>query len=204
MEYKPNVGLVDFFAVLLPGALLAFLLKRWTCSLFNGTILPQIRPESTEGWVAFVFAAYLLGQFTYLVGATFMDWLYDHTYMLYMKWWKGDALWTEATERIADKKRGMADKLKWIRAYVRLSSPDAAIEIERFEATSKFFRSLFIVLLVYAGYFVHRWQWHAFAATLGLLVLSFWRFCDQRWKFTELSCLYFYQLTADGETSTRR
>ena len=196
MEYKPNVGLVDFFAVLLPGALLAFLLK--------GKIPPNINFPSTEGWVAFVFAAYLLGQFTYLVGATFMDWLYDHTYMLYMKWWKGDALWTEATERIADKKRGMADKLKWIRAYVRLSSPDAAIEIERFEATSKFFRSLFIVLLVYAGYFVYPWQWHAFAATLGLLVLSFWRFCDQRWKFTELSCLYFYQLTANGETSTRR
>jgi len=196
MEYKPNVGLVDFFAVLLPAALLAFLLK--------GKIPPNINFPSTEGWVAFVFAAYLLGQFTYLVGATFMDWLYDHTYMLYMKWWKGDALWTEATERIADKKRGMADKLKWIRAYVRLSSPDAAIEIERFEATSKFFRSLFIVLLVYAGYFVYPWQWHAFAATLGLLVLSFWRFCDQRWKFTELSCLYFYQLTADGETSTRR
>ncbi len=203
MEYKPNVGLVDFFAVLLPGALLAFLLKRWTCSLFNGTILPQIRPESTEGWVAFVFAAYLLGQFTYLVGATFMDRIYDLTYLRYMTR-GGDALWTEATERIADKKRGMADKLKWIRAYVRLSSPDAAIEIERFEATSKFFRSLFIVLLVYAGYFVYPWQWHAFAATLGLLVLSFWRFCDQRWKFTELSCLYFYQLTANCETSTRR
>jgi hypothetical protein len=43
MEYKPNVGLVDFFAVLLPGALLAFLLKG-TCSLFNGTILPNINP----------------------------------------------------------------------------------------------------------------------------------------------------------------
>jgi hypothetical protein len=157
---------------------------------------------STEGWVAFVFAAYLLGQFTYLVGATFMDWIYDHTYLRYMTR-KGDALWTEATERAGDNGK-MADKLKWIRAYVRLSSPDAAIEIERFEATSKFFRSLFIVLLVYAGYFVYRWQWHAFAATLGLLVLSFWRFCDQRWKFTELSCLYFYQLTADGETSTRR
>jgi len=204
MEYKPNVGLVDFFAVLLPGALLAFLLKGRTDCVFDGEILPKINFPSTEGWVAFVFAAYLLGQFTYLVGATFMDWLYDHTYMLYMKWWKGDALWTEATERIADKKRGMADKLKWIRAYVRLSSPDAAIEIERFEATSKFFRSLFIVLLVYAGYFVHPWHRHAFAATLGLLVLSFWRFCDQRWKFTELSCLYFYQLTANGETSTRR
>jgi hypothetical protein len=193
MEYKPNVGLVDFFAVLLPGALLAFLLK--------GKIPPNINFPSTEGWVAFVFAAYLLGQFTYLVGATFMDRIYDLTYLRYMTR-GGDALWEKAKKRVGDKAK-MASELKWIRAYVRLSSPDAAIEIERFEATSKFFRSLFIVLLVYAGYFVYPWQWHAFAATLGLLVLSFWRFCDQRWKFTELSCLYFYQLTANGETSTR-
>ena len=143
MEYKPNVGLVDFFAVLLPGALLAFLLK--------GKIPPNINFPSTEGWVAFVFAAYLLGQFTYLVGATFMDRIYDLTYLRYMTR-GGDALWEKAKKRVGDKAK-MASELKWIRAYVRLSSPDAAIEIERFEATSKFFRSLFIVLLVYAGYF---------------------------------------------------
>ena len=202
MEYKPNVGLVDFLGVLLPGALLAFLLKGRTDSVFNDKILPNINFPSTEGWVAFVFAAYLLGQFTYLVGATFMDRIYDQTYLRYVTR-KGDAVYKEA-ERLAGANGKLATLLQWARAYVHLSSPDAALEIERFEATSKFFRSLFVVLLVYAGYFVHPWQWPAFAATLGLLVLSFWRFCDQRWKFTELSCLYFYQLTANGETSTRR
>jgi len=202
MEYKPNVGLVDFLGVLLPGALLAFLLKGRTDSVFNDKILPNINFPSTEGWVAFVFAAYLLGQFTYLVGATFMDRIYDQTYLRYVTR-KGDAVYEEA-ERLAGANGKLATLLQWARAYVHLSSPDAALEIERFEATSKFFRSLFVVLLVYAGYFVHPWHRHAFAATLGLLVLSFWRFCNQRWKFTEFSFLYFIQLTANRETSTRR
>ena len=91
MEYKPNVGLVDFLGVLLPGALLAFLLKGRTDSVFNDKILPNINFPSTEGWVAFVFAAYLLGQFTSLVGATLMDRIYDQTYLRYVTR-KGDAV----------------------------------------------------------------------------------------------------------------
>jgi hypothetical protein len=205
MEYKPSdifVGLVDFFAILLPGALLAFLLKvPADRHVFNDITLHKVGPRA-ESWVVFAFAAYLLGQFTFLVGATFMDSIYDRTYLRYMRR-NGDALYEKAKVLAGDDGK-IAGVLKWAGAYVRLSSPNAALEIERFEATSKFFRSLFVVLLVYAGTFAFHSQWPALAATLVLLALSFWRFCNQRWKFTEFSYLYFIELIAYRETSARR
>jgi hypothetical protein len=204
MEYKPNeffVGLVDFFSILLPGALLAFLFKGPAEKQIFGVILPPIRTQA-EGWVAFVFAAYLLGQYVSLTGATFMDWIYDHTYLLYRRR-KGDLRYDKAKE-LAGAYRNLAGVLKWAGAYVRLHNADAALEIDRFEATSKFFRSLFVVLLIYGVTFASCHGWSALVVTIALLALSFWRFCNQRWKFTEFSYLYFIELNVYSEATGER
>jgi hypothetical protein len=201
MDYKPAdffVGLVDFFAILLPGALLSFAFKTTATKYVFGPVLPAIHSQA-EGWVVFLFAAYLLGQFVSLLGATFMDSIYDHTYLPYKRR-KGDPRYDKAKE-LAGEYSKISGVLKWAAAYVRLHKPEAAMEIERFEATSKFFRSLFVVLLIYASAFASACQWLAFATSLGLLGLSFWRFCNQRWKFTELSYLYFIELRVYPKTS---
>jgi len=191
---KPSdfyVGLIEFFSIILPGALLAFLCLRLSSHHVFGDLLPPIQ-SSTEGWVIFAFAAYLLGQLVSLIGAAFMDWLYDHTY-LPLRRLKSDARFDKAKE-LAGANGSLVGVLKWARAYVRLRSADASLECDRFEATSKFFRSLFVVLLVYAADFGHRREWLALFITIALLMLAFWRYCNQRWKFTEFSFIYFIEL----------
>jgi hypothetical protein len=195
MDLKPDdvfVGLVDFFAIVLPGALLAFLCLPIKADVF-GAVLPQV-PSESAGWVAFAFAAYLSGQFISLVGATFMDWLYDHTYLNYRRR-EGDLRFDKAKE-LAGTNGTMVGVLKWARAYVRLRSAEASLECDRYEATSKFFRSLFVVLIAYGGSFALHREWTALLVTIALQVLAFWRYCNQRWKFTECSYIYFIGLNA--------
>ena len=190
MGYKPNdffVGLVDFFSIVLPGALLAFLCKDGAETQLFGGVLPQLGTQA-GGWVAFILAAYLFGQFVSLIGAGFMDWLYDHTYLRYKRR-KGDLRYDKAKE-LAGANGGLAGVLKWAGAYVRTHNADATLQIDRFAATSKFFRSLFVVLLVYAFEFARASRWYAFDASVLLLALSFWRFSNQRWKFTEFTYIF--------------
>lgn len=84
MADKPGdflIGVVDFFAILLPGAVVAFFL--------TGTAgaYAQHRPEifgdnpsalwaDARGWAIFAIASYLLGQIVYLLGSL-LDWPYN-------------------------------------------------------------------------------------------------------------------------------
>jgi len=203
MGYKPNdffVGLVDFFAIVLPGALLAFLFKDVAEKQIFCGVLPHIDTQA-EGWVAFILAAYLFGQFVSLIGAGFMDWLYDHTYLRYKRR-TGDLRYDKAKE-LAGAYGGLTGVLKWAGAYVRTHNADATLEIDRFQATSKFFRSLFVVLLVYAVEFARAPRWYAFDASVVLLALSFWRFANQRWKFTEFTYIFFIELSVDSKSERK-
>ena len=84
MVYKPGdyfVGVVDFFAILMPGALFSFLLLRLASKYHFGPILPKAW-GAAEHWVTFIFASYLLGHFISLLGAN-LDGIYDRTYRKY-------------------------------------------------------------------------------------------------------------------------
>lgn len=72
------IGVINFFAVLLPGALLCF----FSVELFQQYITK--RPDifghfqltETQQWVLFILASYILGQFVFLLGSP-IDGLYD-------------------------------------------------------------------------------------------------------------------------------
>src|SRR6266568_4517500 len=78
MSFEPQkffVGLMDFFSILLPGALLTYLLM--------GEVGPVVLGESSyheladaEGWSVFVVASYLVGHLVFLLGS-WLDELYD-------------------------------------------------------------------------------------------------------------------------------
>jgi ABC-type multidrug transport system fused ATPase/permease subunit len=193
MKYTPSdffVGLVDFFSVLLPGALLSFLLLGWADSYMFGPVLPEIQ-NGPQAWVAFIFASYLLGHFIFLVAAYLDDVFYSPIYVPLRR--IGGRLKYAVRKRIIEDLnvrhlayehegeqqkegeqqnfvdrdwalRAYAEKLKdhhlgedhrrmvnafqWAKANVLLRSPDAAAQIHRYEADSKFFRSLVIVLML--------------------------------------------------------
>ncbi|HEU5090859.1 MAG TPA: hypothetical protein VFT99_25585, partial [Roseiflexaceae bacterium] len=72
---KVFIGLVDFFSVLMPGGLLAYLGKDWAAQVVFG--LPAYPLDGPEQWMVFLFISYLLGHFVFLAGSTLDDWLYD-------------------------------------------------------------------------------------------------------------------------------
>jgi hypothetical protein len=78
MNFEPQkffIGLVDFFSILMPGALLAYIGKdRAAEILYNQPSFPL---DDTEAWLVFLFASYLLGHFAFLFGAILDDLVYD-------------------------------------------------------------------------------------------------------------------------------
>ncbi|HEY1798568.1 MAG TPA: hypothetical protein VGG57_20820 [Stellaceae bacterium] len=76
---------------------------------------------------------------------------------------------------------------QWSRAVLRLRAPAALTEVLRLEADSKFFRSLFVilVLLAIASPFTNlppEYKWIAIPISLVLASLSYGRYAEQRQK----------------------
>jgi hypothetical protein len=194
MSYNPAdfiVGIMDFFSVLLPGALLTFLARDYALANVFGRMIPALH-SPVESWAAFALSSYLLGQFVFLVSATFMDHLYDKTYLRYKRR-KGDKLFAKARGIQGDAKE-LAGTLKWANSFVRLRSAEAGRELDRLEATSKFFRSVALVIGLFIVALAAKGESVPALVCVALALLSFWRFSDQRWKFCELTYLYFVQM----------
>ncbi|MBL8189914.1 MAG: hypothetical protein JNK38_18005 [Acidobacteria bacterium] len=163
MNYKPSdlfVGIVDFFSVLLPGAVLAFALQLAKV----GFIESQLNHRSTQTkWIVFVLASYLLGHFVFLIGAAFLDDWYDATYAK-RRYSGNEAQLLNQVSRIRRESfpdaAGIVNNFKWTRAFVKLKKPELAVDIDSFEAHSKFFRSMTVVSA--AGWFLsalYRQDW---------------------------------------------
>ncbi len=154
------IGLVDFFAILLPGGLATTILleladinhtfgaREWL-SIFRNLPADQHWPV----WLAFAVASYLLGHFIFLIGSVSLDNLYDLTFKRVNKdrdetdslQRKSEALLESALSIHAIK---VYSTYQWARVYTRLRSPATALETDRFEADSKFFRSLTVLLFL--------------------------------------------------------
>jgi hypothetical protein len=70
---KPSdffIGVVDFFAVLLPGAALVYLLKPLMISGIAKVWLPA---TPTQGWVMFLVLAYIAGHLLHALGSWLLD-----------------------------------------------------------------------------------------------------------------------------------
>lgn len=154
-DYKPGdllVGIVDFFAIVLPGAMLTFLGLKFEKKIFDGSLLPALG-EGPPRWIAFILVAYLVGNIVYLLGASSLDWIYGATYRQFQSRQTDDALY-KAAKNLKGKTLiplsmdEIENPYKWSRAMVRVRNSSAAAEIDRLEASSKFFRSLVIVLFV--------------------------------------------------------
>jgi hypothetical protein len=185
MSYKPNdffVKIIDIFDIFLPGALLAFLLLDYARSNIFGRLLPTIQGEA-QGWITFIFASYLLGNFIYLFGRA-LNYPYNQTYRKYQRK-KGSKLksYAEAIKReqLAEGNNDI-DVFRWATAVLRLQGSAAIAEIDRIEAVSKFFRSITVVFLVLCIVIVIKSTWITLLPVTGLLLLSMWRFMEQRWK----------------------
>jgi ADP-ribose pyrophosphatase YjhB (NUDIX family) len=232
MDFVPDkffVGLFDFFSILLPGALLTYLLK--------GDIGPKLvggrygELAGTEGWAVFLVASYLAGHFVFLFSSWllddhFYDPVRDATYMRQVrrlaKRGKLSPWWARALASLLFKKKDVdyalfqAEKLKehrlacseassaintfqWCKARLALGHPEAIANVQRFEADSKFFRSFVIVLCILIP-----WGFAVKQPTISivaaiLLLPALWRYAGQRSKATNQA--YWYIITLEGSSN---
>ena len=177
------IGLIDFFSILMPGAMLAYLCKDGVANWFGvGHSYPL---DSSESAGVFLFASYLFGHLAFLVSAGLDEWVYDPVRCLTYRGQisrlvKGDGLssrWAcwlasallfgpepdSALQQVLRIKARALNTLgaakainafQWSKVKLAKDLPAALVTVQRFEADSKFFRSFVIVLAVLAGYFL--------------------------------------------------
>jgi mannose-6-phosphate isomerase-like protein (cupin superfamily) len=227
MKFDPQsffIGVIDFFSVLLPGALVAYLARDELGPILGlGAKFPQY--GEAERWAVFLFASYLLGHFIFLVGAKLDD-IYDairsatdwqqtkrrdvgkrpssslEKWLAHQCFGKDPDLAIQQALAFREvsiaKKDGKApiNAFQWAKARLTLQYPAALATVQRFEADSKFFRSFVVVLLLVTFWNCGKGHWPY--ALLGLVAMSFsfWRYVDQRYKATEQA--YWYLITLQG------
>jgi hypothetical protein len=206
MDFKPGdflVGLIDFFAVLLPGAILAFAFKQEIMArVFNDSVFPAPDDQASR-WAVFILGSYLLGHFVFWMGGLLDGSLY--------RWYQkrflnkpGNHAYEHAREIKTsqinhDSRVEVVNTFQWSKAVVQLLYPAAAGEIHRFEATSKFFRSLIVVLILICVRFLSRCALTEFYVCLGVAAISFIIYADQRNKSTNLAYAYLIALKRMGK-----
>ena len=180
MSFEPEkffVGVIDFFAILLPGALLTYVWKHQIA----GAVLKEesFQFQKAEDWMVFLFLAYLSGHIIFLLGSL-LDELYD---------WlrKGTSAGQSArlakgqnfshrkkralaglmfrrnpdeavTQAVRIKSRALAtlsaqdsvNAYQWCKARLSKEHPPGMVAVQRLEADSKFFRSFAVVLIASA------------------------------------------------------
>jgi len=230
---KLFIGIIDFFAILLPGALLVFLVRD-NQTIRNFFTDQPYYPADVKGWIIFAVASYLLGHFIFLIGSWSLD---SFVYDVLRK-----PTYQEQIKRLAKEKKLSAIELRWLsrlffnknvdsavrqavkikehylgpiestssvnafqwcKARLSIEQPQALAAVERFEADSKFFRSLVILcllmgILVPLGFVNHGRT--VLWSSVPVLLLALWRYMDQRLKATNQA--YWFIIALEGKTNS--
>ncbi|MCB1765948.1 MAG: hypothetical protein KDJ22_07780 [Candidatus Competibacteraceae bacterium] len=169
MNFDPQkffVGLMDFSSILLPGALLTWLLMGDVGPVVLGDRYAKL--DGTQAWAAFLFASYLLGHLVFLLGSwldEFYDWARRYTLNTQiarlarcgrlLPWLARALIWLVfkhernlAVDRATKIKQQVLGPLQakdpvntfqWSKALLNVESPASLAVVQRFEPHSKFF-----------------------------------------------------------------
>lgn len=217
MNFEPQrffIGLIDFFAVILPGALLAYVFMQPLGPAVLGDRFEKL--SSAAAIAAFVVASYLVGHFVFLIGSSldgFYGWVRGHTVGAQIeKLAKGGRLdpWPvralalivfKDEQNIAYRQAAQLQKqaldplhasaalsvFQWSKALLSDRSPSNLAVVQRFEADSKFFRSFVVVLvIILIGWPLHD-LWPpliGIPVVLFLTLVALGRYMEQRLKST--------------------
>lgn len=81
MNLKPTdflLGILDFFSVLLPGAVLTYFLSSYAhINFFNDNFFPKMSDVKTEGYIIFLMSSFLFGHFLFAISSFLDQIIYD-------------------------------------------------------------------------------------------------------------------------------
>lgn len=200
---KPSefyVGVLDFFAILLPGAIATAILLPHYGSLVVGPLIPDFQSASARV-LSFFVCAYFAGHLIFLLGS-YIDPLYNRLRERLNPY--GNESGFQCATRIrdslisADERRAL-NTFQWSRSVLLALNRPAAEDVHRLEADSKFFRSLLVLCLVAAIAFGVRRQWPQGAVAMLLVVPSFARYYERRLKSTTMAYIHVITLHRLGK-----
>ncbi len=203
---KPSdffVGVLDFFAILLPGAIAAALLAP-RVPLFSGLLAAP--PGDAGQWALFLVAAYFLGHLVFLAGS-WLDGPYNRLRERLNPYGNESAY--QCATRIRDglidaSERQALNTFQWARSVLLHCAPAAAADVHRLEADSKFFRSLLVVLLLAAAIWAAEGRGLAALGALALGLPCFLRYYERRLKSTTQAYQHLISLHRLGRLGRAR
>lgn len=200
---KPSefyVGVLDFFAILLPGAIATAILVPRYGDLIVGSLIPALTDDASK-WVAFLICAYFAGHLIFLLGS-YIDYLYNFLRERLNPYDNESAFQcaTRIRNSLVDAVEQKAlNTFQWSRSVLISVCPTAAEDVHRLEADSKFFRSLIIVCVLAAvAFFVSR-RWVEGFIALALVVPCFARYYERRLKSTTQAYIHVVALHRLGK-----
>jgi hypothetical protein len=141
------LGIVDLFAVILPGAIITFVVEKGFALDSHYEWL-----RGAQGWAVFLATSYIVGHLVSAFGGMLLDKVYDTGYKLSKAHSGYFRIRIRARDVVkAALKSFYSEKdnaMEWAGIIARLGSAPASAEIDRLEADSKFFRSLTTVLIL--------------------------------------------------------
>ncbi len=217
MKLKPQdffIGVIDFFSVILPGALVTyFLMGLLYADVFGtGKVFPL--PETkTQQWVVFLIATYIIGNIIFLIASLLLDKLVYDKYLrnrffkknfdlsyhtatairdqyLLSESWISQLITTkklkeeEVEELLKKDKHEIINTFKWAQHFLTVKFPEALVDIRKLEADSKFFRSLVVAFIIIGAVLLVESEWLS-GCFLILSILSLFRYGDLRYKSTQ-------------------
>ena len=230
MNFEPQkffIGLVDFFSIFMPGALLTYLVKDWAAVKFLGSAGYPL--SGIEPVIVFFFASYLLGHAAFLLSAVLDEWIYHPIRELtdlgqikrlangkdlsprWQRWLAASNLlfsWEANDKTVMQAQRIKARALhhleaedavnafQWCKARLTRDLPEGLLAVQQFEAASKFFRSLFVVLGALALFYARQGKFFEAGLCFVGMLPSLWRYIDQRFKATQQAYWFVIMLEA--------
>lgn len=179
------VGVMDFFSILLPGAALVALLVG--SGLVDEVLVLLPLREAVAQYAAFLLAAYAAGHVLFLMGSLLDEVVYRPIRLHFWPNRNGDAYQQAGLLRRAA--IGGTDTLPmntfaWAKSYLMLHWPAAAADVQRYEADSKFFRSMVPLLVVAALLLLAAGDPLLAAVTVAIAIASCGRYAERRYKST--------------------
>ena len=200
---KPSefyVGVLDFFAILLPGAIATAILIPRYGDLIVGPLILALTNDTAK-WVAFIICAYFTGHLIFLLGS-YIDSLYNSLRERFNPYGNESAF--QCATRIRDSlideaERKALNTFQWSRSVLIAICPAAAEDVHRLEADSKFFRSLLVVCALAAVAFFVSGLWLEGLVALALVAPCFARYYERRLKSTTQAYIHVISLHRLGK-----
>lgn len=200
---KPSefyVGVIDLFAILLPGAIATAILEPYVGSMIFGELM--LEPKGAGAmWVTFIAVSYFLGHLIFLVGS-YLDPIYNLIREKRNPYDNESAYQCATSVRdklVNENERRALNTFQWSRSVLLSCFPTAAQDVHRLEADSKFFRSLLVVCLFSGLVLTIHGKLIGAVVAFILILPCFARYYERRLKSTTQAYIHIVTLDRLGK-----